>query len=72
VAELLSIQLRSRVDWAGVVDELIRQDLGPMVEVGPGQMLGRSVRWIHRKAQVLYTETAAAFEDNVQKLKAAR
>ena len=27
VAELLSIQLRSQVDWVGVVDELVRQGL---------------------------------------------
>ena len=69
VAELLSIQLRSQVDWVGVVDELIRQGLTPMVEVGPGQMLGRSVRWIHRKAQVLDTETVNALEDTIRNLK---
>ncbi len=63
VAELLSIQLHSQVRWLGVVEQLISQNLGPMVEIGPGQMLGRSVRWIHRQAQVLYTETAVTLED---------
>jgi [acyl-carrier-protein] S-malonyltransferase len=68
VAELLSIQLRSQVQWVAVVEELIRQNLAPMVEIGPGQMLGRSVRWIHRQAEVLYTDTAAALEETVKSL----
>jgi hypothetical protein len=53
----------------GVVEELVRQNLAPMIEIGPGQILGRSVRWIHRQAQVQYTETAAALEDAVKSLK---
>jgi len=68
VAELLSIQLRSQVQWVGVVEELVRQNLAPMVEIGPGQMLSRSVRWIYRQAQVLYTDTAGALENTVQSL----
>ena len=71
VAELLAVQLRSQVGWVGVVEELVRQNLAPMIEIGPGQMLGRSVRWIHRQAQVQYTETAAALEDAVKRLKNA-
>jgi hypothetical protein len=43
--------------------------LAPMIEIGPGQMLGRSARWIHRQAQVHYTETAAALEDTVKSLR---
>ena len=68
VAELLSIQLRSQVQWVGVVEELVRQNLAPMVEIGPGQMLSRSVRWIYRQAQVLYTDTAGALENTIQSL----
>jgi len=68
VAELLSIQLRSQVQWVGVVEELVRQNLVPMVEIGPGQMLGRSVRWIYRQAEVLYTDTAGALEKTVKSL----
>jgi len=68
VAELLSIQLRSRVRWVEVVEELVRQNLAPMVEIGPGQMLGRSVRWIYRQAEVLYTDTKVALENTVKSL----
>ena len=68
VAELLSIQLRSQVKWVGVVEELVRQNLTPMVEIGPGQMLGRSVRWIYRQAEVLHTDTAGALEKTVKSL----
>ena len=68
VATLLSIQLRSQVQWVGVVEELVRQNLAPMVEIGPGQMLGRSVRWIYRQAQVLYTDTAVALENTLKSL----
>jgi [acyl-carrier-protein] S-malonyltransferase len=60
VAEMLSNQLANPVDWVSVVDILVGRDLSPMVEIGPGQMLGRCVRWIHRGATVLHTDTAAA------------
>jgi [acyl-carrier-protein] S-malonyltransferase len=69
VAELLAVQLRSQVGWVGIVEELVRQNLAPMIEIGPGQMLGRSVRWIHRQAEVQYTETAAALENTVKSLR---
>ena len=68
VAELLSIQLRSQVQWVGVVEELVRQNLALMVEIGPGQMLGRSVRWIYRQAEVLYTETTGTLEKTIKSL----
>ena len=68
VAELLTIQLRNQVQWLGVVEKLVRQNLAPMIEIGPGQMLGRSVRWIHRQAQVLHTETSAALEKTIKSL----
>ena len=68
VAELLSIQLRSQVQWLGVVEELVRQNLAPMVEIGPGQMLGRSVRWIYRQAEVLHTDTPGSLEKVIKSL----
>ena len=68
VAELLSIQLRSQVQWVGVVEELVRQNLAPMIEIGPGQMLGRSVRWIDRRTEVLNTDTTVALEKTVKTL----
>ena len=68
VAELLSIQLRSRVQWVGVVEELVRQNLAPMIEIGPGQLLGRSVRWIYRRAEVLETDTVEALENTSRSL----
>jgi [acyl-carrier-protein] S-malonyltransferase len=69
VAELLAVQLRSQVAWVGIVEELVRRNLAPMIEIGPGQMLGRSVRWIHRQAQVQNTDTAAALDDVVEILR---
>ena len=68
VAELLSIQLRSQVQWLGVVEEMVRQNLSPMVEIGPGQMLGRTVRWIYRQTEVLNTDTTVALEKTVKSL----
>ena len=68
VAQLLSNQLRSQVQWVGVVEELLRQNLAPMVEIGPGQMLGRSVRWIYRQAEVLSTNTRLDLEKTVRSL----
>jgi [acyl-carrier-protein] S-malonyltransferase len=68
MAHLFSNQLGNAVDWVGVVGELVRRKLTPFVEIGPGQMLGRSVRWIHRPATVLHTETADGLEQTLKAL----
>ena len=68
VKALLSTQLESPVRWVGVVEELIRRELAPMVEVGPGQVLGRSVRWIHRQAHVLHTGDSTALRDTIKEI----
>jgi [acyl-carrier-protein] S-malonyltransferase len=70
LAGLLSCQLSSRVDWVAVVESLVRRGLARMVEIGPGQMLSRCVRWIHRRATVFNTETALALETAVDTLQA--
>jgi len=69
VRELLSTQLESPVRWVGVVEELIRRGLRPMVEVGPGQMLDRSVRWIDRQTRVLHTEDSMAIQQTLKELR---
>ncbi|HAA03934.1 MAG TPA: hypothetical protein DCE18_11230 [Syntrophobacteraceae bacterium] len=66
MARMLSIQLSNPVHWVKVVEDLVCRGLMPMVEIGPGQMLGRCVRWIHRRAVVLHTETAAALEAAIE------
>jgi [acyl-carrier-protein] S-malonyltransferase len=68
VAAMLSNQLANRVDWVSVVNNIVGQGLTPLVEIGPGQMLGRSVRWIHRRATVLHTDTAAALATTAETL----
>ncbi len=65
---MFASQLGNPVQWVDVVGELVRRDLTPFVEIGPGQMLGRSVRWIHRQARVLYTDTADALEETIRQL----
>jgi [acyl-carrier-protein] S-malonyltransferase len=69
VTMMLSNQLANPVNWAAVVENLVGQGLSPMVEIGPGQMLGRCVRWIHRRATVLSTETAAALDTVIDTLR---
>ncbi len=68
VEKLLSQQLSNRVNWVKVVEELVHRELTPMVEVGPGQILGRSVRWIHRRASVLHTDSVIALENAIKEL----
>ncbi|MHC1742432.1 MAG: ACP S-malonyltransferase [Syntrophobacteraceae bacterium] len=68
MAGLLSNQLANPVNWVGVVEELVRRGLTPFVEIGPSQMLGRSVRWIHRPATVLYTDTADTLVRTIEAL----
>lgn len=68
MATMFSSQLGNPVNWVGVVEELARRELTPFVEIGPSQMLGRSVRWIHRPATVLYTDTADALEQTIESL----
>lgn len=68
MAHMFSNQLGNPVNWVGVVEEMVRLGHTPFVEIGPSQMLGRAVRWIHRPATVLYTDTADAFEKTVETL----
>jgi len=68
VKALLSTQLENPVRWVEVVEELIRGQFVPMVEVGPGQKLGRSVRWIHRQAHVLFTGDSRALRHTIKEI----
>jgi [acyl-carrier-protein] S-malonyltransferase len=68
MAQVFSNQLGHPVRWVGVVEELVRRERTPFVEIGPSQMLGRSVRWIHRPAQVLYTNTVRELEATIRSL----
>ncbi len=48
LARLLAMQLYSPVRWVELIHLLHRRGIRRVVEVGPGQMLSRTVRWIAR------------------------
>jgi malonyl CoA-acyl carrier protein transacylase len=69
VKSMLTQQLSNQVKWVNVVEELIRGNHMPMVEIGPGQMLYRSVRWINRRTRVFHTGTVEELEKTIKELR---
>jgi [acyl-carrier-protein] S-malonyltransferase len=49
---LLSLQLRSQVRWRDCIQRLVREGVDSFLEVGPGQVLSRLIRWIDREVKV--------------------
>jgi [acyl-carrier-protein] S-malonyltransferase len=67
----IALQLSRPVLW----EELIRKlqgNGGPFIEVGPGRMLGRTIRWIDRKTEVWQTGTKEGLFNTIEMNKPGR
>ena len=60
LARVLANQLCSPVRWVELIGKLHAQGIKRVVEVGPGQILSRSVRWIERDLSACPLAGAAA------------
>jgi [acyl-carrier-protein] S-malonyltransferase len=70
VATLLVDQVSAPVRWLECVEELVRQGVTHVVELGPGKVLGGLARRIHKDLEVLNVEDVASLEKTVAVLEA--
>jgi len=61
---LVSDALRLPVRWRSCVERLLREDYGPFVDVGPGDVLAKLVKWVRRDAR---TASAAIDPDGARR-----
>jgi malonyl CoA-acyl carrier protein transacylase len=65
---VMAMQLSHPVLWVDLIRKLGHNHLNTLVEIGPGTMLSRSIRWIDRQIDMLDTTSVARVQDVVQKL----
>lgn len=58
---IMAAQLSGPVLWVDLILSLIRRNARLLIEVGPGALISRTVRWIDRRLDVMITST----EDDV-------
>lgn len=55
--DIMAKQLSGPVLWVDLIRKLSSRYRGPFVEVGPGEVISRAVRWIDRNIEIVSTET---------------
>jgi [acyl-carrier-protein] S-malonyltransferase len=65
---VMALQLSHPVLWVDLIRKLRHNHVGSLVEIGPGSMLSRSIRWIDRHIDMLDTTSADRIQAVVQKL----
>ncbi len=66
---VMALQLSHPVLWVDLIRKLRHNLAHTLVEIGPGTMLSRSIRWIDRHIAMLDTTSASRIQDVIQKLK---
>jgi [acyl-carrier-protein] S-malonyltransferase len=67
--EIMAMQLSRPVFWVDLIRKL---QPGLMIEVGPGMMLARAIRWINRGAEVICTADRQGFFNAVTRVQSKR
>jgi [acyl-carrier-protein] S-malonyltransferase len=65
---VMAMQLSHPVLWVDLIRKLRHNFVHTLVEIGPGTMLSRSIRWIDRHIDTLETTSVNRIQDVVQKL----
>lgn len=71
LARVLTAQLSGPVRWVELIGQVSRCGIRRALEVGPGKVISRAVRWIDRSIQVLPTDDHASLEAAVKAVAAA-
>ena len=66
---VMALQLSHPVLWVDLIRKLGHNHVNTLIEIGPGTMLSRSIRWIDRHIAMLDTTSASRIQDVIQKLK---
>ena len=70
--KIMAAQLSGPVLWVDLINTLIRRGARLLIEVGPGSLISRTVRWIDRGVDVVITSTTddlTAAVDKYNKIK---
>ena len=73
--KIMAAQLSGPVLWVDLIRTLVRRNARLLIEVGPGSLISRTVRWIDRSLTVMITSTAedlTAAVDTYRKLKSKK
>jgi [acyl-carrier-protein] S-malonyltransferase len=70
IVPLLVEQVTAPVRWIECVEELVRQGVTRLVEVGPGKVLGGLARRIDKTVEVWNVEDRASLEKTLTALRA--
>ncbi|MGD9367027.1 MAG: ACP S-malonyltransferase [Desulfobacteraceae bacterium] len=62
LARVLAAQLSGPVRWVELIGHVSRCGIRQALEVGPGKVISRAVRWIDRSIQVLPTDDPASLD----------
>ena len=65
---VLGMQLSHPVLWVDLIRKLRHNQIDTLVEMGPGTMLSRSIRWIDRHIAMLDTSTAIKTQEVIDSL----
>jgi [acyl-carrier-protein] S-malonyltransferase len=65
---VLGMQLSHPVLWVDLIRKLRHNQIDTLVEMGPGTMLSRSIRWIDRHVAMLDTSTAIKTQEVIDSL----
>jgi [acyl-carrier-protein] S-malonyltransferase len=65
---MMAMQLSHPVLWVDLIRKLRHSCVDNLVEIGPGTMLSRSIRWIDRHVDMLDTSSAGRIQDVIQTL----
>jgi [acyl-carrier-protein] S-malonyltransferase len=66
--DVMAMQLSHSVLWVDLIQKLRHNLAHTLVEIGPGTMLSRSIRWIDRHITMMDTSSLNRIQDVVQKL----
>lgn len=67
--DVMAMQLSHPVLWVDLIRKLRHNLAHTLVEIGPGTMLSRSIRWIDRHIPIMDTSSPNRIQDVVQKLR---
>lgn len=66
---IMAAQLSRPVLWVDLIRRLHNSDTGLLVEVGPGKVISRTVRWIDRNIEIVNTSTRERLTETVKAYK---
>ncbi|MEE8432198.1 MAG: hypothetical protein V3S16_13195, partial [Candidatus Desulfatibia sp.] len=63
------VQLSNPVLWVDLIKKMADNNNGLFLEVGPGAIIFRTVRWIDRNIEIMHSATADRFDMAIKRLK---